>query len=197
MSGVDPDDHSFWTALHERIVRGDEIARNEVCVLLIPLFESRLRRAVDGADAHDVMMGVEDALMKYLDTPTRYHPDEGLLTHWLEKNACNRIKDIRRQARRIPEVPGGLDLSGFVSRNIAELMSIHGETPEAARERILGWTKDRRERRFVDARLDEAPIETQAKILGVANLPPDQQRSRVYRATANFIRRVKRHLGLE
>lgn len=91
-------------------------------------------------------------------------------------------------------MPDGLE-PALLSRYVVRLPP-HDEAPRVEnRSLILSWAKDEKERSFLASRLDGESMEVQAETLGHGDLPPGEQRGKVYRAIENFVRRMKRKWG--
>lgn len=186
----------LFLSLHRRILAGDTAARDELCWVVLPELRRQLTQGAPGLDCHTIEMAIDDALMLYLTKPQKYQPARGSLLAWLSKIAMNRVLDRLRAVRRRAnlEMVFGLDLWIFGSR-----CPSHEPDAEAAdaerrrqRQRLVRLARDDRERAFLSARLDGAPLKQQAIALGAEGQTLVAQRTVIKRTLERIRLRAKR-----
>jgi DNA-directed RNA polymerase specialized sigma24 family protein len=148
-------------------------------------------------EATDVIeTAVEDALLTYFARPSLYDAGRGHPITWFVAIARNKVREARRQQRRrrARELPFGLDLENLMSSPVLAHERDENERASLmhARAILAGEVRTDQERRFLQARLNGAPIATQAAVLAGRHLPAEQQRRLVHHSWNRLYQRLKR-----
>ncbi len=180
--------------LHVRVLGGNLQAATEICEVLIRYLRPRVCAAAPRADRHLIEASIEEAVLTYLDAPERYDAAKGTLPGWLTLSAINKVRDGQRSARRrlAREVTRGVDLAAF---GLIDSKRGAGADREAwiqeHREALLAVARTDRERAFLAARLDGAPLEVQGVALGLSGLSAGQLRIEIHRVWDLIRRRLR------
>ncbi len=175
--------------LHHRVLAGDPSVRDEMAGLILPLLGHYLRRRWPYTDEAAIQDAVEDALLRYLHTPSVYDPSRSPLDRYLALAATTNLKDaLRRDQRRLQhELPIGND-SPDVALDVK---------PSVSRWRdlrtVLRAGQTTQERAFLHARLrGERRVAVLARILRLEHLSVPAQRGEVHRTWVRLRLRVRR-----
>lgn len=186
-------------ALHERAVRGDRLAVDQLATQLLSALQRRLRRRFPRAPDDSIVNAVEDALLDYAARPARFDPSRGvpLEAYILRASTCNLVDDLRAEHRRRARESRYASSVLFDSRSPGlrefeprydqqtldtelDFSAMAANDSEASALRL--WLGG--EKRW--PRLAEA--------LGARELPPDQQRAEVKRFKDRILSRLRRWL---
>lgn len=164
--------------LHERLLVSDSRAGGEIWQAVAPALRRSVARGLTVPDSHLVETAIEDAVLAYIRAPARFRPRAGSLVGWLRTIARHDLQDALRHAGRVSahEGPAGLDPWERVlaKPSVADISACLEQ--RAARVAVRRGLADRLERltdtaaqrAFFAAFLREAPIEDQARALGVS-----------------------------
>ena len=181
--------------LHNRVLAGDKDASNRLCRELAPRLHLAVRLRLTGAvDDHVIRTAVDDALLLYVESPSRYRPDLAPLAAWLTSVAVNKARDARRVlARRTRhEVTVGLQPPERAEAPADNLISGHQAAPEA----LEAVAKTDRERAHIAARLKGMNrVEDLADVLGLSHLSLADQRIEINREWVRLRTRARRRIG--
>lgn len=165
--------------LHTRVLAGSLQAAAEICEVLLRDLRPRVSAALFRADAHLVDASIEDAVLMYLDAPSRYDHARGSLPNWLASCAINRARNGQRseRCRLAHEVPMGVDLTAVLPGGAREGTDVDPEHwVRGHRRALLAAARTDQERAFLAARLDGASLEIQVAALGLVDTPRAQVR---------------------
>lgn len=151
-----------------------------------------MRRWRPSAPPHDVDTAIDDAVMNYIRHPELFHPAGAPLDFWLSTAVLNRLKDLKRSYRRFVRraLPVGVSLDLFKAP-LQPDPEPH-VTTEECRRRILAVATKPDEVAFVEVRLNEGDIITQAKAICGKELDPETARKVVNRMVNKLHRRGER-----
>ncbi|HSC07946.1 MAG TPA: hypothetical protein VLD59_14065 [Steroidobacteraceae bacterium] len=169
----------------------DAVVRPE----LLSQLRGRWRRA-DREDA--IVMGVDDALLKYFMNPMLYVPGRGDAVAWFLRIARNKVLDAFRRQGRPEKVERALGVR--IEEAVPETAQAASSDAESRdvknREllaRLLLAAHTNAERRYLRLKFSGASLAGQAAALGAATVPPSAQRVVVHRAWGRIKRRAERH----
>ena len=190
-------------ALHERLLHGDQAARDEIAVRLLAFAENALRLRFPRLDQALVHDAASDALGEYLIRPQMFRQSSNArLDHFFEWRARRDLGHlVRAEVRR--KKAEGKAAEEFLNDSV-ELCRRAGylwlEDPSDAlmakekwdeRARIL---KDPRDREILALwKSGEWHTEAFAKVLGIEGLPPAEQCLLVKRAKDRISKMLRRH----
>jgi len=180
--------------LHAQLLAGDNQAAEVICGGVLKELPRLVRIAIPAADPHVIGASVDDTLMAYLESPTRFDPRRGSLVRWLTQCAINRVRDAMRSGRRrlAHETPVGVDLASIAAGITGpEVEQERTQWIQEHRQEFLAVAKTSRELAFLQARLDGAELLTQAAALGLAQMTPQEQRQQVGRIWDLLCRRFR------
>lgn len=181
---LDPDDPVAFAALAEWLY--DDLVRETG------------RRAGGGADPVLVEEAVGQALLSYNDAPERYDPERAPLRGYLVMAAYgdyrNAVaKEARRTSGRVSlsdETDTEQDLADDRQNIEAVLDRIEAE---ALWEAVAAAFPDPTDRQIVTLLINRVrSYEPYSKVLGLTNLPDDEQRKQVKRAKDRIAKRLRR-----
>lgn len=139
-------------ALHERLIGGDDEARDRLCDVLIPVIAARLSRRWLRTDGDLILTAVHDACLWYFNHPKSILRQTGAVEGLLVHVAHRRLQDAWRVRRRwdarhssIDDVPPRLSSS----RGAEEYRPIAGNI--AMLDRLLEVCRDDDERAVIKA----------------------------------------------
>ncbi len=197
-------DHDQVRDLHARLVAGDRVASGDLAELVLPELVDRLRRrwpTLAGADAvHDAAVQV---FVGYLREPERYDPSRSNLVSWLQMQAhgdlTNDYRSPRRSfhQRRVALMRDDVEGEDF-ARNLRLMRSddYPSDIERDALDKALGALDDDTDRRLLALLLDgDTSTAAAANVLGISDLPDEEQQAEVKRNKDRIKARVKRHLG--
>jgi CheY-like chemotaxis protein len=182
--------HLRW---HDRMLAGDVNVREEFAAEFLPALGGRLRRRWPRADEGLIGTAVTDALMEYFRTPIAYDRSRLALDGFLAVIAQRRFQDLQRAVHRrlqheravgdaLPDWVGDVAFAVSRWRDLRAVMRV---------------CRTRAERAFMHARLrGERRIPVLAAILGLTHLPPQAQRTGVYRVWDRLRLRLRRGGGV-
>lgn len=168
------------TELHRWVILHDRAAIERVTELLLPVLQTRLRRAFPRVDPHIVAEAVEDAILAYEREPSNFHPDRSPLIPYLVRVASHdlldRIRTDNRRSVREAEYAAFLRSQPRTSEAphpdcsmIPVLARVAFRRGEPDRDAIRAWLEGERRTAVL------------AEALGLANLPVVDQRAEVKR----------------
>lgn len=193
-----PGDAQQQLALHNRLLKGDRVAPEELAELLLDRLARELARRFPRTDKHLIYDGVTDALLEYCATPAGFDVSRGVpLDRFLAQAAWRNIANFLRGERRRkvreekfvkyseddvvelhPSAGNTLQGEVLLRQRLAELMQTL-ESPLDKRIFDLRMTGHRRTEEF-------------AKVMGILHLPKDEQRREVKRAKDRIDKVLKR-----
>ncbi len=195
----DPPDRNALCALHDRLLRGDRLASEELArLLLLPLVEEIARR-LRTTDEQIITDGVIDAVLDYCGDPQKFNTDKGVpLDRFLATAAWRNVQNLltgerrrKERERKVGNKKREADVAvDPVARNIRreELRQLDGR--EAAMFAALDDPKDKEILRLkLDGVRDTASF---ARVLKITHLPVAEQREEIRRHKDRIIRFLRR-----
>lgn len=181
-------------ALHQRGLRGDQSAIEEIVSYFLPVLQRKLQRAFRQASSDLIADAVEDALLEYAARPQNYDPTRGVpLERFLFRaswrNLLNSIDSARRRrareeeyaqlaSRGTPNSAAGIREIGVEVQSVAKKLALAANRRELLALRF--WIEgERKTQAFVDA-------------LELWHLPPSQQQMEVKRFKDRLVKRLRR-----
>ena len=200
MEGVEREEYA--RQLHTRLLQLDPVAPADFAEAFLGELVRRLRaKAVSGYEETVIQDAATDALMDYVQHPSKYNPRKSALLTYLTmaayRDLLNMIaKEQRRRRREVPlqvveetlndrnniVEPGDQVLNGMTETEKAELLSMINETfPDSCDRAFLALMMDgeRRTTMFSD-------------VLGIQSLSLDEQRKIVKRHKDRITKRLRR-----
>ena len=159
---------------------------------LLPHLVVSLKKWSHGVDMADIQTAAHDAVLRYLNDPSRYEAHLGSLFGWLRSVALNRLRDMRRCDRRRArrEVLAGVDFFASCPAEPDGSWSLNSGRHLTARS-VLQVAKNRREWDFLTARLDgQRRVVELARILGLGSVSDSEKRRVVHRTWARLRARI-------
>lgn len=195
----DPPDRDTLQALHARLLSGDRLVSEAVMRLLLPHLVADVAQGFSQADEQLIADGVTDALLDYCEHPQQFDAGRGVpLNRYLataaRRNVANLLRGERRRKARERKA-GGRNREADVAQDPAagntrqeDLERI--ERRRAAMSEALANPTDREVLGLVLDGVKEAGAF--ARILGLAHLPPGEQRKEVRRHKDRITRFLRR-----
>lgn len=191
-------------ALHQRVLaRSDPVAFVELTEwLYLSLVQGVQQRAGRSADAILVEEAVGQALLDYHDAPARYDPGKAGLQRYLAMAAYRdyqnaQAKEQRLQAHQVSLFDPDLQEPAGDSEFVGPADIVAGrEQAEALLHFIRELFHDPTERRIATLLIHEVrAIEPYAQVLGMSELPREEQVEHIQAVKYRIIRRLRRRVG--
>jgi len=176
-------------SLHERVLREDVAALNELAACLLRILVPRLRRAYRHASTDFVSDACEDAILEYAINPWRFDSTRGVaLARFVQLAAARNLRNLmqaerrrrNREARYANEQSrastNAVDGRYFDTRRVVNSVAAGG----AERKALTAW---------LDGERDTARLAT---LLKLSHLALSEQRSEVKRFKDRMIKRLSR-----
>jgi RNA polymerase sigma-70 factor (ECF subfamily) len=195
----DPPDRNALCALHDRLLRGDRQASEELSrLLLVPLVEE-IHHRLRATDEQLITDGAVDAVLDYCADPQKFNTGKGVpLDRFLANAAWRNVQNLltaetrrkqreRKAGSKKREADVALDP---VARNIRREELRQLDEKEAAMFAALDDPKDKEILRLkLDGVRDTASF---ARVLKITHLPIAEQREEVRRHKDRIIRFLRR-----
>jgi RNA polymerase sigma-70 factor (ECF subfamily) len=195
--------------LHERLLAGDRTATAELAMAYLePLIGWLTARNNPQLDPHLCTMAAGDALIVLMKEPERYDPARGRLWAYLRMSAQRKLQNLLRAERRHSSRNAALEaveVSPEIGKYLwdeesdpARLVLAAEEESEFARQippvpaSVQAGLTAQEEKVLELMRQRERRTAVYARVLGLAGLPPDQQRREVKRVKDRLAKRVQR-----
>ena len=180
--------------LHRRLLANDPFASAEIA----ETFLKPLVRALHGGfhalpDPHLVESAAEDSLLSYLKEPSKFDPSRSSLLGYLSMDARGDLRNLLAKERRRSEKVVELfpSASEYPSEEVAEIDQFpesssnrlkDSEHPSPIVRRTLEKITDATDRQLVDLMINGVRrTEDYAAVLGITNLPTEDQKKIVKR----------------
>lgn len=188
-------DRVDFEQLHELVLAGDEAAVETTAREATRVLSTAFSRLYPREDPDAIGGAVDDALVGYVSDPRQFNPSRAKLLTWLGNIVKHRLIDRwrREQTRRIDErridaqTPRPSQATPEQDLETAEERALN-------RQRILAVAKSPTDRAFLEARLDGASVQEQAKAAGAGELPLATARRLVNRRADTIRHTARRHL---
>lgn len=191
--------------LHARFLAGDVTAFAEICELHLPILTDRLsRRYLNLDDPHLVDTAVVEALLNYQNNPERYDPLKSSLDRYLLMSAngdlLNLIKRYKNDLCLLP-LAEIVELGGDGAEYTAEVADETNVEKEVEQRLSPTWQNvcsilpDERDQEILTLMMDGIR-ETRvfAAVLGISDLPDDQQAKAVKQHKDRIKKMLQRHI---
>jgi RNA polymerase sigma-70 factor, ECF subfamily len=196
----DPPDHDNpLMTLHERLLRGDRLASEELARLQLPPLQEEIARRFPRADEQLVSDGVIDAVLDYCASPHQFDPGKDVpLDRFLATAAWRNVDNLlvgARRRRRREQKAGGEKREADVAFDPAARNIRREEEEECAARRtaILAALDDPKDKEIMALRLDGVrDTAAYARILTITDLPVQRQREEVKRHKDRITRFLRR-----
>jgi RNA polymerase sigma-70 factor, ECF subfamily len=195
----DPPDQDSLLILHERLLRGDRLASEELARLVLPPLEEGIARRFPRADEQLTSDGVIDAVLDYCASPQQFDagknvPLDRFLATAAWRNVDNLLIGERRRRQREKKAGGGKHEADVALDPAAR--NIHREEEEQCavrRDAILAALDDPKDKEIMALRLDGVrDTAAYARILSITDLPIQRQREEVKRHKDRITRFLRR-----
>lgn len=199
----DKEKEEYARQLHARLIQLDPLAPAEFAVAFLDELFRRLKaRAASSSDETFLRDATTDALLDYIQHPTKYNPKKSALLTYLTMAAYRDLlnmfaKEKRRRRRELPldiveEIPddGNNQIEEYENKVLESLTA-------AERAKILSQIEEtfpgKQERELLDLIIHgERKTDKYSEILGIQNLTPDEQRKIVKRHKDRITKRLQR-----
>jgi RNA polymerase sigma-70 factor (ECF subfamily) len=195
----DPPDRDGLRALHDRLLRGDRLASEELSRVLLPFLQAEVARQFPRADEQLVNDGVIDAVLDYCVRPEQFDtsrdvPLDRFLAAAAWRNVDNLLTAERRRKqreRKVGQQKREADVAlDPVARNIRQEEQQDLDERKAAMLKMLDHPVDKEILAFwLQGIRDTAPY---AQVLGITDLPLKKQRQEVKRHKDRITRFLRR-----
>jgi hypothetical protein len=198
MAAADPNQEDLL-ALHEVLADGDSVARIRMTELLQPALRRRFanRRELERDDIEEI---IGCCIAEYLAAPSRYDPARAPLLAYLYRDVDGDIRNEAAKLKRRPELPLESELlelahapgNPTVEEEVVERLDPL-DLPRPVLQSALAQVADlsQEDREFLRLRADGVrSTHAYAEVLGIAHLPPEQQRREVKRAKDRLDKRL-------
>jgi RNA polymerase sigma-70 factor (ECF subfamily) len=195
----DPPDRNALCALHDRLLRGDRLASEELSRLLLPPLVEEIGRRFRTTDEQIISDGVIDAVLDYCGDPHQFNTDKGVpLDRFLAKAAWRNVENLltgerrrKQRERKVGSKKREADVAlDPVARNIRQEELRQLDEKQAAMFAALDDPKDKEILRLkLDGVRDTARF---ARVLDITHLPVARQREEVRRHKDRIIRFLRR-----
>ena len=196
----------YIRGLHQRLVEGDPLAPSELVESfmgeLVNRLSGRLRKTVDDVLVQDA---VTDALLAYVQEPTKYDPTKSRLLSYLSMSAygdyLNMVaREQRRTRRQVPieNVEQRLEAGNYWVEDVEEtvlrkLGTLTDEERSQIRMTIIEQFPDPQDRKLLSLLLDgERNTAAYSTVLGIQESDPVEQRRIVKRNKDRLTKRLER-----
>lgn len=194
-----PPERDALGSVHERLMRGDRLASEELARLVLPSLVEEMIRRFPTTDEQMVSDGVIDAVLEYGAYPQRFDTGKGVpLDRFLARAAWRNVQNLRTRETRLKqrerkvgrqkrEADVALDP---VARNIRREELRQLEEKKAAMFAALGSPQDKEILRLkLEGARDTASF---ARVLAITDLPVTRQRQEVKRHKDRVIGLLRR-----
>ena len=192
--------------LHQRLVEADPLAPSELVetlmVELVKRLSGRVRKTLDDILVQDA---VTDALLAYVQEPTKYDPAKSGLVSYLSMSAygdyLNMVaREQRRVKRQVPIeiVEQRLEAGNYWIEDVEEtvlrnLGTLNDEERSQIQMKIIEQFPDPRDRQLLRLLLDgERKTAAYSTVLGIQESDPAEQRRIVKRNKDRLTKRLER-----
>ena len=196
----------YIRGLHQRLVEADPLAPSELVetlmVELVRRLSGRVRKTVDDILVQDA---VTDALLAYVQEPTKYDPTKSGLLSYLSMSAygdyLNMVAREQRRAKRqvpIENVEQRLEAGNYWVEDVEEtvlrnLGTLNDEERSQIRIKIIEQFPHPRDRQLLSLLLDgERKTAAYSTVLGIQESDPAEQRRIVKRNKDRLTKRLER-----
>lgn len=200
MSGMEQEEYT--RQLHTRLLQQDPVAPSEFAASFLDELVRRLRaKAGPGYEDTLLLDAATDALLDYVQHPSKYNPSKSALFTYLTmaayRDLLNMIaKEQRRQRREVPLQVVEETMSAGNNTIELENQALGGitETKRAELLRMVAKTfPDKRDRELLSLMMDgERKTAAYSNILGIQALSLDEQRKIVKRHKDRITKRLQR-----
>lgn len=204
MAGVRDDDQERERALHERLLAGDPLATVDLFSHFAPRLLRRLTARFATTDPELIEEAVSESLLDYFLRPERYDPARRSLRGYLlmvaERDLLNLLDQHRRRQGRLRPVEA-VELDARARKEWAEgddiaAAIVDDEAAAALWSEAMTVARTDEERIVQRLRLEgERATAVYAAALGWTDLPPTEQRRRLYQIKDRLDQRWRRHGG--
>jgi RNA polymerase sigma-70 factor, ECF subfamily len=185
--------------IHERLLAGDVTAPAELVEALLEQLLDRLTKKYPKLHDPDLLYdAVTDALMSYIKRPAQFDLGKRSLIGFLVmsaegdlRNALAKGKRLRQKEIALGDVELGVAAGNSGVRDENSETESKGEKLRQALPRIFGNPKDLVMVELMIA--GERATAAYARVLGLQNLPPEQQRREVKRHKDRLKKRLERY----
>ena len=202
LPGQGPLSRDEGQALHERLLAGDPTAPADLALTYLDRVADWLIRRNPRVAAEDCVTATIDALLALIKDPATYHPGRQTLEVYLRLSASGDLKNLLRRERRHSSRRAdweAVELSPVVGKYLwdeggdpARIVERHEEAPPPTPQRSPVALSPAEERALTLLDAGERKTEVYAAALGVADLPPAQQRREVKRGKDRLKKRRER-----
>lgn len=186
-----PNAEEFEAQFHKRLLAGDPIASEELAEHFLPIVARHLRFRAQAHGVVDIDLINEaaiDAVFDHIRHPEKFSAQKSSLRTYLnlaaERDLINAVqKERRRRTREIPSADVELTvLRGNKESEIRQIRrdfddSLAGRLEEPRPEKVIRTVRPGRDQAFVRMMMEgERSTLAFAKLLNIADLPPEEQR---------------------
>jgi RNA polymerase sigma-70 factor, ECF subfamily len=190
--------------LHVKLISGDPTASTQIAEKHLPRLIMDLKRKFPQVEDHAVETAAEDALMNYLLHPNRFDPSRLPLHNYLRMSARGDLLNVLRRHKvtsdssrfgevvELDRLNGEQDIEDLFSPSVDDI-TLYRNSP--VWERLLELLPDPIDQEIVLLMIENIrSTEAYADILGLLDLPPDEQMREVKRHKDRIKKRLQRHL---
>lgn len=196
------DETAFAAEVQRRLLDHEPIASDDFCAHYLEALTDWLQRRYPTTEEGMVEDAVVQTLLDHIERPQRFDPARRSLRGYLKMAAERDLKNLRARHRPRLEresVMEPVELEAAAGKN-----SVAGDDPladdviardVAARQaaRIMAAAQTEEERQVLTLMMEgEKDTTVFAAALGLADLPPAQQRDRVYAIKDRLVKRLRR-----
>ena len=195
-------------ALWERLLTGDPTASSDIAAAYLDPLADWLIRHHPQCDPHDCETAAEDAILALIHHPASYRPERLTLEAYLRMAASRDLQNLWHREQRHAQRRANLDVVEL-SQERGKYLRDDDANPAAIVERAEDRAQERATaQRWPDAvlnsltplevdvfelmRAGERKTEVYARLLGLSDRPPDEQRREVKRAKDRIKKRLAR-----
>jgi RNA polymerase sigma-70 factor, ECF subfamily len=198
-----PNDPTQGLVLHQRLLKGDRTASEElVSLILFPLVQE-VSRKFPRVDDHCIHDGVTDAVLDYCARPHQFDENRGVpLDRFLSiaawRNVANTLRQekrrkVREEKAEESSVAGLVELDPVVGNLLQKEEAVW---QQQQREAVMNVLHNPIDQEIWTLRLQgERRTEAFAEVLGIQHLPLAAQRREVKRAKDRIDKLLRRHVG--
>lgn len=210
-----PPSNSDGHVLYQRLRDGEINASADIANAYYDSLCSWIEGIKRGLDAHYYQMAVDDALIDLFQRPDTYNPMKGTLERFLKVASKNRLRNILRSERRHGDRRAPIEAvehdelivnvrQGNAEEDPAEIF----ERREQEEALLVQWSSQRSatalpdsvtdsltsvERKVLELHLrHERKTAVFAQVMGITNLPPEEQKAHVKRLRDKLDKRLRR-----
>lgn len=186
--------------LHQQLQQGDRTASEEIARLTLDLLFERTRRSYPAVDDQLVMTGVVDAVLEYCAAPEQVVVEDGehllnLLTRAAWRNVANSVRGERRRRTREERYGASSAVEDVEHPSPLGILLQEEETAERERriDELMELLPAEADRELLRLRLGgERRTGAFAKVLGITELPIEEQRRAVKREKDRIDKVIRR-----